>query len=126
MNIQQLDHLVLTVNDVQTSINFYCHVLGMQLVKFADNRKALKFGSQKINLHQAGKEFRPHANKPVSGSADLCFIVNTPIDTIEQELKQNNITIEEGPVIRSGSSGQINSLYIRDPDKNLIELSVRI
>jgi len=126
MNIQQLDHLVLTVNDLQASINFYCHVLGMQLVEFAGNRKALKFGTQKINLHQSGEEFKPHANKPLSGSADLCFIVETPIDAIEQELNKNSIKIEEGPVIRSGSCGPINSLYIRDPDKNLIELSVRV
>jgi len=126
MNIQQLDHLVLTVDNIQTSINFYCQVLGMQLIEFADHRKAVKFGSQKINLHQSGKEFEPHANKPLSGSADLCFIVATPIEEIKQELKKNNIKIEEGPVIRNGSCGPINSLYIRDPDKNLIELSVRI
>lgn len=123
MKLMQLDHLVLSVKDIQSSIDFYTQVLGMQLVEFGDNRKALKFGQQKINLHQAGAEFKPHAEKPCSGSADLCFLVETDIEKIKQELDNNKIEIEMGPINRSGSTGPIVSLYIRDPDKNLIELS---
>ncbi len=123
MKIQQLDHLVLTVNNIKGSIDFYTQILGMQLVEFGDNRKALKFGSQKINLHEMGKEFKPHAYTPTCGSADLCFIVKTKLETVEKELIKNKIEIEQGPIKRTGSTGPILSLYIRDPDNNLIELS---
>jgi len=123
MKVKRLDHLVLTVKDIQVSVDFYTQVLGMTLVEFADNRKALQFGLQKINLHQLGHEYRPHAETPTSGSADLCFILDTPIEKIQQELYNKNIAIIEGPITRTGSNGEIISLYIHDPDKNLIELS---
>ena len=123
MKIKQLDHFVLTVSNIQTSVHFYTEILGMQHITFADNRSALTFGNQKINLHQYKNEFKPHAKKPTCGSADLCFIVETPIEKIQQELFEKNVAIEEGPIKRSGSSGEIISVYIRDPDENLIELS---
>lgn len=126
MKIQQLDHLVLTVQNIQASIDFYTEILGMQLVEFADNRKALKFGSQKINLHQVGNEFSPHAECPTTGSADLCFIVDSSIDDIVQELKSQHISIESGPIERTGATHKLISVYIRDPDNNLIELSNEI
>jgi len=123
MQISHLDHLVLTVRDIQQSIDFYTQVLGMQLVEFANNRKALKFSNQKINLHQAGNELKPHADNPAAGSADLCFIVKTPVIEIINELKQHHIPIETGPVERNGATKPLISIYIRDPDNNLIELS---
>lgn len=123
MKIQQLDHLVLTVKNLQTSINFYTDVLGMQLVEFSDNRKALKFGKQKINLHQAGNEFTPHAASPTPGSADLCFIVASSIEETIQKLESKQVEIESGPVERTGATHKLISVYIRDPDNNLIELS---
>lgn len=126
MKIQQLDHLVLTVRNIQTSIDFYTQVLGMQAIIFSNNRKALKFGQQKINLHLAGSEFSPHANQPCPGSADLCFITNSPIENIQKELEEKNITIESGPMERSGATHKLISIYIRDPDNNLIELSNEI
>ena len=94
----------------------------MEEINF-NGRKALKFGSQKINLHQAGQEFEPKAQTPMPGSADLCFIVDTPLDKVIQELQENNITIIEGPVKRTGAISALSSVYIRDPDNNLIELS---
>jgi len=124
MKIQQLDHLVLTVSNIQLSIDFYTRALGMQLITFGDDRKALKFGHQKINLHPAGHEFKPHAKKPTCGSADLCFIVETALEEISEELNRLNIPIEMGPVRRTGSTSPLTSIYIRDPDNNLIELSV--
>jgi len=123
MDIQSLDHLVLTVKDIKASIAFYRDVLGMQHITFGDNRHALKFGSQKINLHQADNILQPTANSPTSGSADLCFIVKTPLENIMQKLDKHHITIIEGPVERTGASNKIISIYIRDPDLNLIELS---
>lgn len=126
MKILQLDHLVLTVQDIQTSIDFYTQVLGMQAISFSDNRKALKFGQQKINLHLAGNEFLPHANQTCPGSADLCFIVDSSIEHIQKELEEKNIEIESGPIERTGATHKLISIYIRDPDKNLIELSNRM
>ena len=126
MKIQQLDHLVLTVRDIQTSIDFYTQVLGMLAISFSQNRKALKFGQQKINLHLAGNEFLPHANQPCPGSADLCFIVDSSIEDIQKELAEKNIAIESGPVERTGATHKLISVYIRDPDKNLIELSNKL
>ena len=123
MEIQSLDHLVLTVKDIKASIAFYCDVLGMQHITFGDDRHALKFGSQKINLHQADNIFQPAAKTPAPGSADLCFIVKTPLEQVIRELKNNNFKIIEGPVERTGAINKIISVYVRDPDLNLIELS---
>ncbi len=121
MQIRNLDHLVLTVKDLSLTIVFY-KALGMEEVDFK-GRKALKFGNQKINLHEAGHEFEPKAETPVPGSADLCFIVDTPLDDVVTELNASGIDIIEGPVDRTGAVSSIRSVYVRDPDKNLIELS---
>lgn len=122
MKISHLDHLVLTVSDIDKSVEFYTKVLGFELITF-NERKALKFGNQKINLHQKGKEFEPKAEHPTTGSADLCFIAETKVDDILSELKQKNIEITEGIVERTGAEGKIKSIYFRDPDFNLIEVS---
>lgn len=123
MRISHLDHLVLTVAEIEATCNFYQHVLNFEVIEFGENRKALKFGSQKINLHQTGHEFEPKAAFPTQGSADLCFISETPIEHIIQDLKQLHIDIEQGPIQRTGAMGAILSVYIRDPDHNLIEIS---
>ncbi len=123
MNITQLDHLVLTVKDIDATCRFYAEHLGMEIITFGDNRKALRFGSQKINLHQLGNEFEPKADKPTSGSADLCFLSDTPLEDIMAEVQLAGIAILEGPIQRTGASGPIQSIYIRDPDDNLIEIS---
>ncbi|MND28477.1 Virulence protein [compost metagenome] len=123
MKISHLDHLVLTVADIENTCNFYQTVLGFEVITFKGDRKALKFGHQKINLHQLGKEFEPKALHPTSGSADLCFISDTPISEVVGHLNQLNIQIEEGPVERTGAMHPILSVYIRDPDQNLIEIS---
>ena len=123
MQIDHLDHLVLTVADVDATLDFYTRVLGMQLVTFGDCRKARAFGNQKINLHQAGREFEPKAERPTPGSADLCFIVATPLDEVIAHLEAHRVAIVEGPVKRTGATGPIRSVYLRDPDLNLIELS---
>jgi catechol 2,3-dioxygenase-like lactoylglutathione lyase family enzyme len=120
--IDRLDHLVLTVADIEATIAFYTSALGMELVTFG-NRKALRFGQQKINLHQAGKEFEPKAAHPTPGSGDLCFITQTPIEDVISHLKALLRPIEEGPVERTGAVGKIRSIYLRDPDLNLIEIS---
>ena len=123
MHIDYLDHLVLTVHDLDSSISFYSQVLGMREETFGEGRKALVFGSQKINLHQAGQEFEPKAEQPTPGSADLCFIVATPLEKVMEELNSHDVAIVEGPVPRTGANGPICSVYVRDPDMNLIELS---
>ncbi|KAK2838904.1 hypothetical protein Q7C36_013718 [Tachysurus vachellii] len=123
VQISHLDHLVLTVRDVKRSTDFYSSVLGMGVVTFKGNRKALSFGKQKFNLHEAGKEFEPKANNPVPGSADLCLITKTPLEKVTSHLKECGVKIEEGPVERTGGVGPIKSLYFRDPDHNLIEVS---
>lgn len=123
MKISNIDHLVLTVIDIDKTIDFYTNILGFDVVVFGDNRKALTFGDQKINLHQKGKEFEPKAEYPTSGSADLCFISENNIEDVLEELKQKNIEIIEGIVERTGALGKIRSVYFRDPDLNLIEVS---
>ncbi|MGK9064291.1 VOC family protein [Stutzerimonas chloritidismutans] len=123
MNISHLDHLVLTVADLDATVDFYTRVLGMQAVTFGEGRKALAFGNQKINLHQAGREFEPKAARPTPGSADLCFIVATPLEQVIAHLEVQQVAIVEGPVKRTGATGLIRSVYLRDPDHNLIELS---
>lgn len=123
MQVERLDHLVLTVADVAASCAFYQRVLGLREVSFGAGRKALAFGQQKINLHQHGAEFEPKAQRPTPGSADLCFIVSTPLDEVIAHLGACAVPIEEGPVRRSGATGPLLSVYIRDPDDNLIELA---
>ncbi len=123
MNVDRIDHLVLTVKDIDATCEFYSTALGMKVVTFSDGRKALAFGSQKINLHEKGKEFEPKANQPTPGSADLCFITATPLVQVIEHLHRHRIEIAEGPVQRTGAVGKIESVYFRDPDLNLIEVS---
>jgi catechol 2,3-dioxygenase-like lactoylglutathione lyase family enzyme len=123
MRIKSLDHFVLTVKDIEATCKFYSTVMGMEVQTFGEGRKALQFGCQKINLHQLGKEFEPKANKPTSGSTDLCFITDTPIETVIQELEKYHVKMLEGPVYRTGAVGKIQSVYFRDLDLNLIEVS---
>lgn len=123
MQIDRLDHLVLTVASIEASCAFYSRVLGLDVVTFGEGRKALAFGRQKINLHEKGKEFSPKAHAPMPGSADLCFITTTPLPEVIAALDLHNVPIEEGPVARTGAQGPIRSVYIRDPDMNLIEIS---
>jgi catechol 2,3-dioxygenase-like lactoylglutathione lyase family enzyme len=123
MKIKNIDHIVLTVADIAKTVEFYTDILSFEVVTFGDNRKALIFGNQKINLHQKGKEFEPKAEYPTSGSADLCFIAETNIEEIVEELKLKNVEIIEGIVERTGALGKIKSVYFRDPDFNLIEVS---
>jgi catechol 2,3-dioxygenase-like lactoylglutathione lyase family enzyme len=124
MRIDRLDHLVLTVADIDAAISFYTRVLGMEAVTFGAGRRALAFGTSKINLHEAGREFEPKAARPTPGSADLCLITANPLNEIIADLEHHGVPIEEGPVSRTGATGPIRSVYIRDPDHNLIELSV--
>ena len=128
--VQSLDHLVLTVADLNVTLAFYTEVLGMWAERFTpadgSQRWALRFGSQKINLHQAGAEFLPKAARPTTGSADLCFLSDTPLADWQAHLDALKISPEEGPVRRSGAEGPILSLYLRDPDGTLIELSNRL
>lgn len=123
MKIDSLDHLVLTVKDIDVTASFYSRVLGMDIVTFGGGRKALSFGAQKINLHQHTKEFEPKAQQPTPGSADLCFITSVPLPEVVNHLYLCNIAVIEGPVQRTGATGQILSVYFRDPDMNLIEVS---
>jgi len=123
MKLERIDHLVLTVRDLKASIRFYTQVLGMTHQVFGENRHALKFGLQKINLHPESAPIQPHAATPCPGSADLCFITTTPLEQVIQSLKNNAVTIENGPVGRTGAQGPILSVYFRDPDGNLLEVS---
>lgn len=118
-----LDHLVLTVANIERSIAFYTKALRMEPVTFGHGRRALAFGSQKINLHAAGREFEPKADRPTPGSADLCFLTDEPLEALAERLAGLGIAVVEGPVPRTGARGPILSLYLRDPDGNLIELS---
>lgn len=123
MHIERLDHLVLTVANIEVTCDFYSHVLGMRAISFGEGRTALSFGQQKINLHPHGAEFEPKAAHPVLGSADLCFIVSTPLEQVIEHLDACGVAIEQGPIARTGATGPLISVYIRDPDRNLIELS---
>jgi catechol 2,3-dioxygenase-like lactoylglutathione lyase family enzyme len=126
--IDHLDHLVLTTAKEVECVDFYTRVLGMKLESFIGGtppveRKAFKFGNQKINLHIKGKEFEPKADIPTPGSLDLCFIADRPLASVIEQLAKEGWPIIEGPVVRTGATQKINSVYVRDPDKNLIEIS---
>jgi catechol 2,3-dioxygenase-like lactoylglutathione lyase family enzyme len=121
--IHHLDHLVLTTSDRAACVDFYTRVLGMQLETFAGGRVAFRFGQQKINLHERGREFEPKAHLPVPGALDLCFIATIPLDQVIEQLRAAAWPIVEGPVLRTGATQKIRSVYVRDPDFNLIEIS---
>lgn len=121
--IGHLDHLVLTTADEAACVHFYRDVLGMELQTFGEGRKAFVFGRQKINLHLRGKEFEPKAEHPTPGALDLCFIASVPLRQVQARLAEHGIAIECGPVQRTGARGPIRSVYVRDPDRNLIEIS---
>lgn len=123
VKLERLDHLVLTVHNLESTCSFYTRVLGMEVVIFNNNRIALTYGSQKINLHEFGKEFEPKAGNPTPGSADLCFVTDWPLTTVIQHLQSCGIDPIEGPVIRTGALGPLHSIYFRDPDRNLIEIA---
>jgi catechol 2,3-dioxygenase-like lactoylglutathione lyase family enzyme len=123
IQITHLDHLVLTVRDIQATLDFYTTVLGLSAETFGGGRWALRFGAQKINLHQAGHEFEPKAQRPTPGSADLCFITTTPLETVIAHMQALGVPIVEGPVDRTGAAGPIRSIYVRDPDGDLIEIA---
>lgn len=125
--IEGLDHLVLTVSDLDATLRFYEGILGLRAERFvaADGgeRLALRLGAQKINLHEAGAEYAPHAARPLPGSADLCLLTSTPLGQWQAHLDAQGVQVELGPVPRSGATGPIRSIYIRDPDGNLIEIA---
>ena len=123
MRIDRLDHFVLTVRDIDATCAFYTRVLGMDARTFGDGRRSLHFGAAKINLHQQGREFEPKAATPVPGSADICLITSTPLGEVTGHLLECGVEIIEGPVQRTGATGPILSVYFRDPDGNLIEVS---
>ena len=122
MKINRIDHLVLTVRNIDTTVSFYQTILGMQKLSFK-GRTALGFGQQKINLHEQGREFEPRAHLPAPGSADICLIADTPLWEAIQHVQAHGVEIIEGPVSRTGATGQIESFYFRDPDLNLIEVA---
>jgi catechol 2,3-dioxygenase-like lactoylglutathione lyase family enzyme len=122
VRIASLDHFVLTVADPEATVAFY-ERLGMRREEFDDGRLAVRFGDQKINLHQAGRPIQPHARRPTPGSADVCLLVEGTLDEVERELERAGVVFELGPVPRTGATGPLRSLYLRDPDGNLVELS---
>ncbi|RSZ33241.1 MULTISPECIES: VOC family protein [unclassified Variovorax] len=121
--IDHLDHLVLTTAHEEACIRFYVDVMGMSLESFGAGRKAFRFGNQKINLHVKGHEFEPKAQLPTPGSLDLCFIASVPLEAVIARLGEKGVPILEGPVMRTGATSRIRSVYLRDPDLNLIEIS---
>ena len=123
IRIDRLDHLVLTVASIERTSSFYSRVLGMRVVRFGEGRTALAFGAQKINLHEVGSEIEPRAHRPTPGAADLCLVSDTPLDDVVDHLQQCGVAIIEGPVMKTGAVGPIRSVYFRDPDDNLIEVS---
>ena len=123
MKIDRIDHIVITAFDVERTIDFYSRVMGMEPITFAGGRRGLALGRQKINLHQSGREYEPKALKPTPGSMDLCFISESPLADVIAELKANGVVIVEGPVPKTGALGPMMSVYFRDPDGNLIEVS---
>ena len=123
IKIDRLDHLVFTVRDIEATCEFYTRVLGMTVETFGQGRKGLRFGQQKINLHQLGREFEPKAGQPTPGSGDLCFITSVPLEQVIDHLRSRGVEIIKGPVPRTGATGPILSVYFRDPDGNLLEIS---
>lgn len=126
MRIASIDHIVLTVADLQRTLDFYVRVLGMREIDFANGRKAVAFGLQKINLHVKGEEILPNAMNANVGTADICLIADTPLELVLEELEVAGITVEQGIVPRTGALGGISSIYVRDPDGNLIEISIYV
>ena len=123
MKVQRIDHVVLPVADVDRTLAFYERVLGMTPVSFGEGRRALAFGDQKLNLHQAGREFEPKALRPTPGAIDLCLTTDVPLEEVAVHLRAESVVIEHGPVDKIGARGPLRSLYFRDPDGNLIEVS---
>jgi catechol 2,3-dioxygenase-like lactoylglutathione lyase family enzyme len=123
MKVTGIDHLVLTVKNIEDTCRFYENVLGMEVTTFGNGRKALHFGQQKINLHESGKEFEPKAHHPVPGSIDICLVTETCIQDVIHHFQSCGLEVVEGPVIRTGALGPIQSVYIRDPDLNLVEIA---
>ncbi|KAA5830131.1 VOC family protein [Saccharopolyspora hirsuta] len=123
INIDRVDHLVLTVADVDRAVQFYEQILGMTPVTFPGERRAVSFGGQTLKLHAASELVEPTATHPVPGSANLCFVTTNALSEVQEHLRANEVWIEEGPVSRIGSQGPITSLYLRDPDGNLIEIA---
>jgi catechol 2,3-dioxygenase-like lactoylglutathione lyase family enzyme len=121
--IERIDHIVMTVNDIAQTVQFYCDVLGMREIRYGDNRSALAFGQQKINLHPKDSDIAPRAAKPTAGAIDICLVSELPIDRVVAALQRHDIAIETGPVERQGALGSMQSVYFRDPDGNLIEVS---
>ena len=121
--IDRFDHIVLTVSNIEETCAFYCRVLGMQMVTFAGGRKGLAFGVNKINLHELGREFEPKAHRPAAGSADFCLIARVPLEQVIQRLQSCDVPLVEGPVAKMGALGPMLSVYFRDPDLNLVEVS---
>ncbi len=126
MKLEKLDHLVLPVSDIDAIAMFYTTYLGMEKRTFGEDRVALHFGDQKINLHPAGWDYEPKARVSIAGSADLCFIVSEQVQLLQADLVDSGVEVVEGPVVRTGATGRLCSIYIRDPDGNLIELSNRV
>ena len=125
--IDHIDHVVLTTRDLPACLKFYSEILGMKQEKFqtpTETRLALKFGTQKINVHEWGREFTPRAHVAAPGTLDLCFIASTTLEEVMQKLKQNGVAILEGPVMKTGAMSKLRSVYVRDPDLNLVEISV--
>jgi catechol 2,3-dioxygenase-like lactoylglutathione lyase family enzyme len=125
--IDHIDHIVLTTRDKAACVRFYTEVLGMKLTTFktpTEERFAFKFGNQKINVHEWGKEFTPRAHVAAPGTLDLCFIASMPLDNVVSQLKKHNVNVVDGPVAKTGATGPIRSVYVRDPDLNLVEISV--
>lgn len=123
MKLDRIDHFVLTVHDVKATCDFYSRVLGIEVEDFEGGRRALNFGWQKINLHQAGAEFEPKAGKPTPGSGDFCLITDAPLERIVEHVQSCGVEIIEGPILRTGAVGRLESIYLRDPDGNLVEVS---
>lgn len=123
MRVTRIDHVVLTVRDVDATVAWYERVLGMTAVTFGAGRRALAFGGQKLNLHQAGREFEPKAADPRPGSVDLCFTTEVPLDDVAAHLRSEGVAVELGPVPKTGARAPLRSLYVRDPDGNLVEIA---
>ncbi len=123
LTVRGIDHFVLTVRDIEATCRFYAQVLGMEVVTFEGGRRALHFGTQKINLHRAGAEVAPHARHPTPGAGDFCLLTDRPLADIIAHIKAQGVEIIVGPVRRSGATGPLESIYFRDPDGNLVEVS---